>query len=264
MLKEQKYKLILELLESQEHLTVDDVVELIQASRSTVCRYFSDLSHKGLVIRSHGGISLLKRSDLRSLPYELRHSQNNQEKKMLAREAVTLLRERDTVFLDGGTTTHHIASNMPSISLTVVTNALPHASTLIENQSREVPIEVFITGGYVFAPWHVNIGPQTQYCLSQYHANWAFISAKGIDETGIYNHNEMIVESERTMIANADKVVLLADHTKFGERSIFFVSAFENIDYLITIECPENKKLLNNIKEQGVEIIKVSRNTIQQ
>lgn len=259
MVKEQRYNTILSELETREHLSVDEAIELLGVSRSTVCRYFNDLAERQVAVRSHGGISVVKNNNYRQLPYELRHSQNLHEKQLLAKEAVKLINDRDTIFLDGGTTTLQMASMLPAISTTVVTNSLHHASTIIEKQMSTVPIEVFIAGGYVYAPWHVNIGPQTQYCLQQYHANVAFMSAKGMDASGTYNHNEMIVESERTMIANADKVVFVADGSKIGEKSAFFLCDFKQIDILITSENQRNEKILEEIREQGVKVITVDK-----
>ncbi|MDP8243117.1 MAG: DeoR/GlpR family DNA-binding transcription regulator [Candidatus Hinthialibacter antarcticus] len=257
MMKQQRYDQILSHLNQKGYLTVDDAVELLQTSRSTVSRDFNDLAKNELVIRTHGGIGLPKRSDFRNLPYALRQIKNMDEKEAIARAAVALLHERDTLFLDGGTTTLQVASFLPARGLTVVTNSLHHASQIIENQKPDAPVEVFIAGGLVYAPWHVNIGPQTRYCLEQYHATWAFFSAKGIDKDGVYNHNELIVESERTMISNADKVVLLADHTKFSERSVFFLCELKEIDILITDEHPKSKALLKDIAKLGVEVITV-------
>ena len=258
MLQEERYEIILALLTEKKHLTVEQTQEALQISPSTVRRDFRTLVERNLVKRSRGGISLLTigRED-GNLPFELRKVTHIKEKEKLVKAAAALLHQHDTFFIDGGTTTLQMARYLPNFPLTVVTNSLPLVSVLIENHPGNSQLEIYTAGGMVYVPWNVNLGPQARYCISQYHAQYAFISGRGIDESGTYNHNELVVETERTMIENADKVVFIMDHSKIGTRAMSFLCGLNEIDILITSSLCTNKSLLKKIQEAGVELIVV-------
>ncbi len=256
MLQEERYEKILSLLTEQKHLTIEHAIEMLEISPSTVRRDFRTLVDRNLVKRSRGGISLLitEGSD-GNLPFELREITFVKEKELLGKQAAALLQSNDILFIDGGTTTLQMARCLPNIPLTIITNSLPHVSVLIQNHYDKSQREVYTAGGYVYAPWHVNLGPQARYCISQYHAKYAFLSGRGIDETGVYNHNELVVETERSMIANADQVVFIMDHSKIGARSMSFLCGLDEIDILITSSTRKNKKLFGEIEKAGIQVI---------
>lgn len=258
MLQEERYEKILSLLTDKKHLTVEQTQKSLRISSSTVRRDFRTLVERNLVKRSRGGISLtsIGRED-GNLPFELRKVTYVKEKEQLARAAASLLRPRDTLFIDGGTTTLQMARCLPNYPLTVVTNSLPHVSVMIENHPGNPQLEIYTAGGIVYVPWHVNLGPQARYCISQYHAQYAFLSCRGIDESGTYNHNELVVETERTMMANADKVVFIMDHSKVGTRAMSFLCGLDEIDILITSSLVQDKTLLKKFEDAKIELIVV-------
>jgi DeoR/GlpR family transcriptional regulator of sugar metabolism len=258
VLQEERYEKILNLLSGKNHLTVENVKEFLGISPSTVRRDFRTLVERNLVKRSRGGISLLTcGKEDGNMPFELRQITHADEKQLLAKKAISLLEPNDTLFIDGGTTTLQMTRYLPNFPLTVVSNSLPHVSAMIEHRSRNSQLEIYTAGGYVYVPWHVNLGPQTRYCLSQYHAKYAFLSGRGMDEVGTYNHNEMVVETERTMMANADKVVFIMDHSKIGQRSMSFLCALDEIDILITSSNSINRGLLDKLHESKVKVVTV-------
>lgn len=259
MLQEERYETILSLLKEKKHLTVDEVRESLNISFSTVRRDFRALVDRNVVRRSRGGISLATLSkDDGNVPFELRRVSNVKEKEALAKAAVALLKPHDSCFIDGGTTTLQMAKFLPSFPLTVVTNSLPHVSLMIQNQTPNSQTEIYTAGGYVYVPWHVNLGPQARYCLSQYHAKFAFLSGRGIDETGVYNHNEMVVEIERAMMENSDHSVFMIDHTKLGKRSMSFLCKPDEIDTLITSNLFTDRPLLKKFQDAGIHVIVVN------
>ena len=258
MLQEERYERILALLREKRHLTLQNVLDTLPVSSSTARRDFRTLVERNLAKRSRGGISVpTGDSDHGNIPFELRSVTYAEEKEKLALAAVPLLHPHDTIYMDGGTTTLQLARRLPNFPLTVITNSLPHITVMVDSHRDNSNLEIYTAGGYVYPAWNVNLGPQTRYCLSQYHAQCAFLSARGIDESGVYNHNELVVEVERTMIENADRVVFLMDHSKIGERSLSFVCELNRIDSFITSSHTKNKSLLNTIRAAGVHVIEV-------
>ncbi|MBN2329487.1 MAG: DeoR/GlpR transcriptional regulator [Candidatus Omnitrophica bacterium] len=259
MLQEERYEKILSILSEKKHVTIEQIQKTLQISLSTVRRDFRTLVERDLAIRSRGGIScrtVNRENDY--FPFELRRITHVKEKEKLAHAAASLLNPNDTFFIDGGTTTLHLVRCLPNYPLTAVTNSLPHVSAMIENHFRNAHLEIYSAGGMVYAPWKVNLGPQARYCLSQYHAQYAFLSCRGIDASGTYNHNELVVETERTMMANADKVVFIVDHSKIGTRAMSFLCDLDEIDILITSKRSADLEIIKTFQEHSMEIMFVN------
>ncbi|MBD3266919.1 DeoR family transcriptional regulator [bacterium] len=258
MLQEERYETILALLKEKKHIKIEDVQKRLAVSLSTIRRDFRALVERKLARRSHGGLSLFTsdRND-GNLPFELRKVTHAEEKDRIAIAAASLIEPHQTLYIDGGTTTLQLVKHLPKIPMTVVTNSLPHVMLLVESHRDNPDLEIYSAGGYVYATWNVNLGPQARYCLSQYHAHYAFLSCRGIDKHGVYNHNELIVEIERTMIENSDRTVLLMDHSKVGARSMSFLCAIEEVDTLITRNNPSQKTFFKTLKDKGVNVIQL-------
>jgi len=252
-----RHKAILERLEAQEYLSVEGAVALCGASPATVRRDFNALARRGLGERTHGGLRRPSESGSGELPYTFREVQYSEEKAALARAAVGLLRAREVITVDGGTTTFHLAGCLPDFPLSVITNSVRLATALGERRLEQGTVEICLTGGYLFPELGLLAGPPTIASLGQYHAQWAFLSASGICTEGVYNPNAFIVESERVMIANADRVVILGDHSKIGRRSMCRVCGWDEVDVLITTAYPGQEATLSRIQEAGVEVVEV-------
>ena len=152
----------------------------------------------------------------------------------------------------------HLAACFPPFPLRVITNSLRLAAALSEHGWRRRALEVFLTGGYLYPQASILLGPQAVNALSQYHAHWCFLSAEGISEAGLSNTNEMVVEVERVMMARAGKVVVLADHSKLGVRSMAHMCRLEDIDLLVTDAHPDAVEFLGQVRDAGVEVVEVN------
>ena len=125
------------------------------------------------------------------------------------------------------------SSGMP---VRCITTSLNLARTLGESSHGEGTAEVFLTGGYLYPQSGLLIGPQAKSNLDHYHADYAFLSAAGVSIEGIFNANELVVENERSMIANADRVIILADHSKIGQKTLAKFAPLSATERLITDE----------------------------
>ena len=140
------------------------------------------------------------------------------EKQSIGRLAAGLLREGDVAFIDGGTTTYQMADYLPNIRLRIITNSLRLATRLESRMHGLSGLEVFLTGGLLYPRSGLLVGSGARQTIEQYHANWAFLSAGGVNEQGVFNTNEWVVDSERAMIGRAEKSVVMADHSKRSEE----------------------------------------------
>jgi DeoR/GlpR family transcriptional regulator of sugar metabolism len=236
MIEAERHDQILNYLREHGVLTLAQAVHLFAASPATIRRDFDKLALRDGVVRVRGGLRLT--SSFSGATFASREVQNVAAKMAIARRAVTLLRDGDVIFIDGGTTTYQLAKYLPPLKLRMITNSMRLASALDE-RAPGTGWEVFLTGGLLYPQSGLLIGPAAQNNLAQYHAHWAFLSAGGLTNDGVFNTNELVVESEKIMMAHADRVVILADHTKIGCRAMCKVCELSAIDTLITNRPPD-------------------------
>ncbi|PHS15815.1 MAG: hypothetical protein COA78_04570 [Blastopirellula sp.] len=236
-------------------LSVEEAAARLEASAATIRRDFNQLAEANLVERVRGGIRIV--GDQQMVPFAVREVRQPAEKMAIAQEAATLLAPGNVVFIDGGTTTLQLASCLPPMPLRIITNSLRLAAA-IENRAMNRGLwEVFLTGGFLYSGSGLLVGPSAQTGLSQYHADWAMLSASSVSTQGVFNDNEHVVESERLMIANADKVAVLADNTKIGRYAMCHIASIDKVDVLITDDHEKNTVLLDEFESAGVDVLRV-------
>ena len=59
------------------------------------------------------------------------------------------------------------------------------------------------------------------------------LSAAGISEEGLFNAHLLLAETEQAMLRAAGRVIVVADSSKFGRKSLTFVSGLDTIDQLV-------------------------------
>ncbi len=246
---------ILEMLQAEPFITVEHVQKTLGASPATIRRDFSALAEQALVVRGHGGVHRLDNAPIMGvLPFSRRQVDNPEGKARIAKAASELLSPGDVVIIDGGSTTAPLA-NFLSPLVRVITNSLPLASALNEpsNGTATVP-EVNMTGGYLYPKGEVLLGPQTILALREYHAAWAFIGASGVTPDGILNSNNLVVDTQREIIARAQRLAILADKSKLNKTGMVKVCQLAEVDVLITDTRPP-KDLENALREADVRVI---------
>jgi DeoR/GlpR family transcriptional regulator of sugar metabolism len=220
-------------LQAQEFLSVTEACKRADASPATIRRDFAQLVAQGVAERHRGGVRRSRRDALSMVPFAVREMRMAAEKSAIAAAAAKLIEPGDVVFVDGGTSTLHLAEHLGRVPVRVITNSLRLAVALGE-RSYEQPVEMHISGGYLLPRSGLLVGPQAREGIARYHARWAFLSVGGIGTDGVWNTDELVAEIEQGMIANADRVVVLADRSKLGARSLLHVAALSKVHLLIT------------------------------
>jgi DeoR/GlpR family transcriptional regulator of sugar metabolism len=258
MIELERHGWILSHIENHEYLSLNDAIQALKASPSTVRRDFDTLVAQNFVQRVRGGIRRPVQATPEVLPFDLREVGYTKEKDVMADRAASLLKPNDVIFVDGGTSTHHIAACLPSFALRVITISVPFAMALAKRRQELRNLEVFLTGGAFDLNLGVMLGSHVRESLSRFHVQWSFIAVDGISAHGISNMNYLSIESKQIMIENSEKVVVLADHSKIGKNAMSQICGLNRISILITDEWPENAAMLQTIQKAGVEIIMVS------
>lgn len=229
MLAEARRRSLLNLISQRGFATLEDLVSSVGASESTIRRDLEALDQAGAIKRTHGGAVCT--GEVRSMPaLDDRATSAAAEKRAIGVAAASLVRDGDTVLLDGGTTTLEVARALVGRPIQVVTNSLPIAGLLAVSKETDL----ILVGGYVYPRTGVAMGPLAIATLEGLRVRLVIMGAGGIVADGVFNSNSVLVETERRMMACGQEVVLVADHTKFGRLSLAKLCDLEEVSRIVT------------------------------
>ena len=154
MLAEERRKQILIRLSREGQVLSAELIKEFGVSEDTIRRDLKDLSDAGLLKKVHGGAMA---NTTVPYEYEARQNLNIKAKSAIAQRAVSLIRDRMLVFVDGGTTSAQIAAHIPpNLSVKFVTYSLATATAL-----AAVPnAEIIMLGGTIVPDLLIAMGPE--------------------------------------------------------------------------------------------------------
>lgn len=226
----------------------------LKVSHSTVRRDLEQLEQGGLVQRTHGGVIWVGDRDGvdGARPYAFNQRMNYQvdAKRRIARAARSLIGPGETILLDGGTTTFHLARELLDQPLQLVTNSLPIANLFLNDEH----VELVLIGGMLYPRYGVLLGPMAETTLAGIHTKTLFLSVAGIHGGALYNQNLLLVQAEKRMMDQAQQVVLLADAAKFGQQALARLCDLIDVDIVVT-DAAISDDHKQQVREAGCELI---------
>jgi DeoR/GlpR family transcriptional regulator of sugar metabolism len=233
MLAGQRHKRILDEIRSRGAARVSELTELLGVSDMTIRRDLDVLAGSGLVDKVHGGATMPAGRSTNEPGFEAKSHRQLDEKESIARAASVFARPGQAVGLTAGTTTWRLAHHLMGIpDLTVVTNSIQVAEVL--HSEPRPDLTVILTGG-VRTPSDALVGPVTVATLRTLHVDVLFMGIHGMTEDiGFSTPNLLEAETNEAFIAASGKLVVTADHTKWGARGLSRIAPLERAHVLIT------------------------------
>ena len=232
-----------------EFASLEELARQVDTSVSTVRRDLTALEQKGTVKRTHGGARFMdSRAD--EFTFSTRDTQQLGEKELIGRTCAELVSPNQTIIIDAGTTTYHVARHLDHKTLHIVTNSLPVANHFAASQR----VEVVVSGGVIYPRLGVLVGPLAVEAFSKIRADIAIMSCGGLTPEGVMNSHGLLIEIQQAMLAAAHRVILCVDHTKFGRQSVSHLCHLDVIDFLITDQLPP-AEMQQALDEANVEVI---------
>ena len=205
----------------------------LRVSDMTIRRDLKELVERGLVERVHGGVALPRAASVHEPGFDAKSTRELDAKRAIAKTAARLVRPGICIGISGGTTTHAFAGELLDVpGLTVVTNSLPVADRF--HQGGRADQTVLLTGGQR-TPSMALVGPLTVATLERLHIDMLFLGSHGVDaESGLTCPNLLEAQTNQAMAAASRRVVVLADHTKWGITAIASVLKLSEVDIVVT------------------------------
>jgi DeoR/GlpR family transcriptional regulator of sugar metabolism len=250
MLASERRALIADMVKSQSAVTTAELMGKFNVSFETVRKDLMVLEKNGELERVHGGA--VKRATAgRWYKLPERIEANKKEKMELSRLAMRLIIERDTIAVDAGSTAFEFADELKKnfSSLTIVTHSLGVFNKLIGHRN----FNVILCGGYYLSEENSFYGAFTIKMLDDIHVNKVFVFPSAISiKKGISDYNPILCEIQKKLITIGDKVIILADSSKYEKTALIKVcSLSEKFIYISDSSLPSKIKEIymnNNIK----------------
>ncbi|MGD6747278.1 DeoR/GlpR family DNA-binding transcription regulator [Streptomyces sp. BH106] len=239
LLAEQRRALIIDEVRRRGGVRVNELTRKLGVSDMTVRRDLDALARQGVVEKVHGGAVPVVEASTHEPGFEAKSGLELTAKEDIARAAAPLAAPGTAIALSGGTTTFALAQQLLDVpDLTVVTNSVRVADVFHAAQrgaaSRQGAATVVLTGG-VRTPSDSLVGPVADQAIAALHFDVLFLGVHGISpEAGLSTPNLAEAETNRRLVQSARRVVVVADHTKWGTVGLSSFASLDQVDTLVT------------------------------
>lgn len=237
-----------EYLKKHQILQVSDAAEMMNVSSMTIRRDLLDMEKEGLIIRSYGK-AILKNDTANEIPFKSRVDTNYESKRRMALRAIDLITNNITIFLDGSTSCYIFSTLIPEESNIKILCGNFNAAYGLQNHSN---IQILLPGG-ILSQDSNSIDIESAQYIPECYVDYAFVSCGGFSVEGLVDSNLSGSVLRSFVTKNAQKVVLLADHTKLCKPGLFYTYKWSNIDYFIT-DIKPNDAILKVAEKNGVSV----------
>ncbi len=225
------------------------IAQIMDVSEETVRRLVKALARVNKVERVHGGTYLSRAQDTPMFSGALEH--NADEKTKIAKRVCALLEDEMVLFVTVGSTMTHVAEQLRELrGLTVVSNSLSVVASLADhNGTRAV-----LAGGEVIRSERGSFGRAAEELACQYSYDAVICGADALSLVGgVLASNPLEADLTRALRGNAHRMIVAADHTKFGARATNVSCPFDKVTELVTDIAPPDA-FVPVLKDAGVKL----------
>lgn len=253
MTKNERLEQLADLLHMQKHLPVRKLAEHFEVSEMTIRRDL-DILKDQLPITVMNGIGIYEDTMVKiGQAYHLSQEEQSrlEDKLTIGRFAASLIKPNEIIFLDVGSTTVHIAENLPTdFPLSVICNA---ANIFLELYKKD-NVSIKLAGGAYQPSTAMFTSLQGIEYIERFRVSKMFMSAAGIHpKLGVTCSVDYLVRSKRHAMDISVEKILVADASKFGIVHSSYCCKLSDVDAIIT-----NKSLSqewqNLIADYGIKL----------
>ena len=229
MCKKERVDRILRILEKNGYVSAKYLCEELGYSKATVNRDLNFLEKQNLVVRSYGGVELVEK---KGVPLNFRYHKMKNEKKNLCKAASELVNDGDVIFIDGASTTEHIAHYLTARhNLTVITNNVAVAAYLADFSN----IRTICLGGEIVETPSMLAGNLCVKNAMEFKADKFFFASHGINDDGEIGNMGFVYNLLLNVMAkNSKQVIYLVDHSKMNLDFKIVIMKADEVDVIIS------------------------------
>lgn len=239
--------------------TLEQLCSTFNVSENTIRRDINQLIQNGLVKKVYGGVIISnKNNNLNSIchPSQLNYSK---ELDIIGEKAASMVNDGDIILISSGTTSYYMVRHLKNKKdITVITNNI---FVIIEALNYD-NIKLIVLGGDIHKSTNSIIGLEALVSLEKMNTHKVFLGTNGLSiNTGFTNSSNFEVEIKKAMVKASDKIIVMADHTKFDVVSLYTFLGFKDVDVLITDQLP-NAQYIDCFAQNNVQLIVADDKTV--
>ena len=257
MHEKERHRIILSAVQEKPVVTVQEMVELTESSEATIRRDIGHLHLQKRLRRVRGGAEAITPPQFLGIagrPFSVNEALHAPEKRAIAREAVALCADGEPIIINGGTTTFQMVHFLTGARMPIFTNSFPIAEHLLKHTKNTV----MLSGGTIYREQNIILSPFENDVTRNFYARRMFMGAQGLGPLGLMEGDPLLIQAEQKLVDQADELVVLADSSKFRQRSSLILCPLSRITTVITDEGIEDKEA-KMLETEGVNLIVARR-----
>ena len=257
MKTEERQRAIAEMLRERDEVSVEELILACDASGATMRRDLEVLAANGVLQRVHGGArSLIARGG--NPGYGQRELEDQDVKRRIAAAISGLLRDREHVWLDSGSTATAVARALAGRDLTLMPMSLQSLEAAAGGEgSAGVRPGLLLPGGSLI-PGELSFrGPLAEANIRSLRFDTAILTPCAVStRDGLLAHDLEDAAVKRAGLESGARVVLAAAAAKWHAQARVLVAALDQVDVMVTDKefSAEERAQLD---EYSVEVVNV-------
>ena len=230
---------IIEFIYRNKNVTLDQICDDFNISKSTVRRDLSEILKDTNLKKTYGGITLKNKWGNKKYltSFSERNIENADKKLAISKKAANIVEDNDVIFIDSGTTTFYMVDYLGNVNnLTILTNNLEVIFRAVKYKN----INLISLSGTLSRETLSFVGATSISTIKNFNISKAFMATTGFSiMNGVTNSSPLESDIKRTVISKSNKIILLADSSKFNSVSLMTYCNLEDIDILVTDKMPD-------------------------
>ncbi|MCE6950806.1 DeoR/GlpR family DNA-binding transcription regulator [Cereibacter sphaeroides] len=229
----ERHRIILSAVQERPVVTVSELCQMTGASEATIRRDIAGLHVQKKLRRVRGGAEAVAPPGfvgINARPFAMQETLRAPEKRSIARAAVDLCDDGDAIIVNGGTTTFQMVHPLTTKRLQVFTNSFPIAEHLLKHSKNTV----LLPAGVIYREQNIILSPFDDDGSRHFHARRMFMGCRGLGPLGLMEGDPLLIQAEQKLIGQADELIVLADSSKFAQRSSLVLCPLARIHTVVT------------------------------
>lgn len=242
---------LVDFIRHKGHVTVAELTTMFGVSRDTIRRDLQVLERQGVLTRTHGGALAGDGLVARETRFQSRMTEQTGSKRLIGRAAAGLIREGETLIMNGGSSTCAFAAELGRLrDLTIVTNNLMLPPMVPRNAARCI----YVLGGAYWDNAQITVGAVKIAGSARISVDTAVVGVTGIDASGVSISRLEEAQVTVEMMDAARRVVVVVDSSKFDAPAFAHVADFSRVHYVVTDAQPP-AHISEAMAQAGVELV---------
>lgn len=242
-------QLIADRLARGEPVVSAELAQEFAISEDAIRRDLRALAEDGVCRKVYGGALPVSPA---SKSMEVRSGEQIVQKRALARAALALLREGETIFLDVGSTNLQLANILPGdLSLRVVTNSVPVAAALMTRPD----LDLIVIGGGVNVEVGGCVDARSIADMRRYRVDLCFLGACALSRAdGLAAFHLPDVDFKQALLEASGRSALMMTTAKLDTTAPFRIAPLSDIDHFI-LEPDAPAELIAELRRSGSDTV---------